>query len=125
MKGIAGESESCDRSAVGITAIVGRPVAGPAALWRYIPKHQPHRFTWCDPGAAATLAERHHRQALKFFDAQIGISLTGEFETPVAMPQQLGTQPLVRTQTIQCKSRADQFLIGRWNAGKPTIEISQ
>ena len=42
-------------------------------------------------------SERHHRQALKFFDAQIGISLTGEFETPVAMPQQLGTQPLVRT----------------------------
>ena len=41
------------------------------------------------------------------------------------MTQQLRFQPEVRAKAIQCKGRANKFLIRRWDPGNNPVQISQ
>ena len=122
---IAGERQSRDRCPVGIGSIRLLPVAGPPAAFRLLPDQQPDRRCRSVDASGTPLAKGHHREPLHFSDAQVGISLSHDFQRAIGVTQQPGAQAEVCSQTIKSKSSADQLLVGGRNPGHGAVHIGQ
>ena len=99
------------------------PTLGPPGLARFLGYLQ-FQQRW-QLAAATTGAQRQLREALQLGQGQVGVALTGEPETAIVEPPQLGAEAIVGAEPVEGIGRAHQLLVGGRDPGPAAIEVGQ
>ena len=97
------------------------PTLGPPGLARFLGYLQ-FQQRW-QLAAATTGAQRQLREALQLGQGQVGVALTGEPETAIVEPPQLGAEAIVGAEPVEGIGRAHQLLVGGRDPGPAAIEV--